>query len=273
MKPDRFVALYGAKHPSRLPKGFKVDKTAWGRQEVELALAGMKTAIETLPEKEARQTLGHCLGVAEYAYFPVLRGAGKAEASLELLKKQHALLEKWWAENKEQTYWHEQMQKLVAKGQTPEELAEAERQRRVAEAQAKLDAPIGEEQIKAIRASLVVAFEADLKSTCAFWKRSAPEGTEHSVRRVKEGVWEWVRQTDPESERQVETYTGPELIERQAPDKDARHFPLEGRFARKYVDSLTHKAVATPWSFYYDKLYNKWTLSIGPPNKYDTRQY
>jgi hypothetical protein len=112
---SKLAPLYAKKYPSNLPADFRIDKTAWARQEMTLALAGMKRAI-ALPEHRAEVMLRNCLGVRQYVEIPLLKGAEEHDASLKLLKKQYSHLVKWWAAEEESSYWHEASGKLVAKG-------------------------------------------------------------------------------------------------------------------------------------------------------------
>jgi hypothetical protein len=246
VSPDKFLPHYGRKFPSALPKNFKLDKTAWGRAEMEHVLAGMKQALDKLPENDARYSLAEYMRATAYVYVPMLEGAENYHASFELLKKQYEVMSKWWEENKENTYWYDRIQKLVARGQTPEELVVAAERQRQEEIKAKLEAPITKEKMQEIRAKLIAGFEADIQRLAKWWKGLSEPDTQNSFTKTEEGRWEWVKQEKLKHVPTRRTYAGPEIKERPSSAKASKRFPLEGRFEGLDVD------------FYYDKLGDCW---------------
>ena len=257
VEPDDLLPMYGEKFRSTLPAGFKVNKTQWGRDEMEFWLGRMKRAID-----DGDRTVGpHSYTVSlhrmeTYLHLPVvMEEADNPKAPFELKEQQYEHLVKWWAENKEKTYWHKRMQKLVAKGYTPEELAKAAEERAEAEREAILNAPFTPELEQKIREMLIAKFESRYHD---FVKRTRERwGGQCGARfdKVGEGQWEW---HDPESPRgplRKRMLSGPEV----SPYR-RREYPRRGIFTIRYYNSHLKREVTDTEVHYYDRLKDRWTM-------------
>jgi len=253
---EGLVPLYASKFPSTLPRDFKIDKTAWGREEMEFWLEKMKKAAELANEKLRQQRLKNAFTqIRSYICAPVILGAEKYDAPVELLEDQYDLLVKWWEEDKDNTYWHEKMQQLVAKGQTPEELAAAARKREEEARKAILDAPLTDEKIKQITQKLIETFERSMqRSDVEFKIRVFGPECQARFEKVADGGWKLEWTDTRRGEKEQETYTGPELKAR----KRDKRCPLEGIFTRRYSDPIDKKERSALLVYYYDKLQDKW---------------
>ncbi len=188
--PMDLVELYGDKFPSSLPPDLKVDKTAWGREEAQLRIAGLKANLETTGRED--RTERHLSRLEQYTYVPILIEARpwlRRPPRPEQKPKLFDMIVKWWEENREKTYWDEELQRLVAKGQTPEEVAEANQKKAEAEQQALRDAFLAIPPQLPTPEHPVLLYERELTE-----KERTTEAIGQSESPIKQGYLEIVRQ-------------------------------------------------------------------------------
>jgi len=260
-EPDGLLPLYIERFPSSLTRDFKIDKTAWGREEMEFWLTWMKKAVEIDDPDAARRKLTTPFGqVGRYVFLPMLEGTTTHDASLSDLKQRYALVAEWWEKHKGDTYWHESLQKLVARGWSPEELSAAARRRIEAEKQARLDAPLTEEKLQAITAGLIQRMERRWAERVESNKKSFGADCGAKLEKVAEGVWKLAWKQSKPGPLIVDTITGPTLERREG----SKRFPLKATFTKRYYDDLYKKVVSYDEAFYYDKLEETWARKPEP---------
>lgn len=254
--PDGLLPLYGQKFPSTLTGDFKIDKTAWGREEMDFWLGEMKKATETLGPSEARQKLArHLSGLRPYVYVPIVQGAGAHDAPIELLKEQYEFLTTWWEAQRENTHWDKRMQRLVAKGWTPEDYAAAMRKRKEKEREARLNTPLTDDKVEAIVGALMRQTIKVWAETVESNKKTFGPDCGAKLEKIEEGTWRWTTRQSTLGPPSVETITGPK-IER---DKANKRYPLKATFTRRYYDDMLRKDMRREEVFRYDKLKDQWT--------------
>lgn len=273
------VRLYGKKFPSTLPKDFKVDKTTWGRREVELTLKRVKKFLDT-PDERVPSTLQppdvdgfswNLYRLEKYVFIPVWpRGVALGFAPQGLRLAIYRTLSHWWQANKDKTYWNEKHDQLMAKGQSPEELQQAARKgqaRPKAEWETYLLKSFTDKDAAAAKRKVIAEFEKEYRARAsATAKRLEKElGKKEEAKRVAfkklaEGKWRYdfrfydgssadvrkngvqVRQvvTGPKVER-----TGNALL----PLKAVFHMRTEEpkRFSGKYARTYLYEVLNERW--------------------------
>lgn len=227
------VKLYGDKFPSTLPNDLTVDKTEWGRTEMELTVPRLEAEIEKTDRRRQKDRFHWNLyRIRQYVYLPVVPADFPTSPNPEQKRELFNAIFNWWEENRENTYWDEEVQMLVAKGQTPKEVAEAARQQAEAEEQARRDAilnpPVTAAQIADARKKLVAYFEQQNQEYAE--KDAAHRGERLGGDRVKwekvrEGEWTHAFPSSNNGPLIVDTYTGPEIEQ-----TDDRARPLRAVF-------------------------------------------
>jgi hypothetical protein len=251
LAPDDLVPLYGKKFPSKLSAKFTIDKTAWGREDVEIWLRRMKAALDRNDAEGTRYPMAFCfLKMTTSVYVPVTEGVSYqklTEASLEAKRIVYEGLLKWWQENKDKTYWHTEMQTLVAKGQSPEDLKRASEKRQQEEIKARLDAPLRD--LKELTLELQEEFEMEQKKLMEQNNPKFREGFE----KVAEGKWK-LRWRSAEMNPWTETtYEGPKILE----TRDKR-YPFIGKFIITHFTPKNGQKSTDEQVYTYDKLLDKW---------------
>ena len=264
VEPDDLLPLYGERFRSTLPAGFRVDKTQWGREEMEFWLGRMARAIENQDATKGQHSYSFALHRMEiYIYIPVLDEASNPKASFELKKRQYEHLVQWWAANKEKTYWHKRMQKLVAKGYTPEELAKAAEKRAEAERQAILNAPFTTEELDAIKSALATKFEKRYRESTARRRELFGADCGAKVEKLEDYAWEIHTRQARDGVLIKMMVRGPELIRARR-----KEYPLRGvftiRYFGEYAERKGKKEIVVEETYHYNRLRNLWLL--GEPN-------
>lgn len=250
--PKPLIDLYGAKFPSTLPKDFRIDKTAWGRKEVEIRLGRMKKAIEKKDnEKELMYRMRECAyKIGGTMYVPFWQKVYLSdEDPFEKKKAMYEEFNAWWQKNKAHTYWHEREQRLAVRGQAPEDIAAEKRRKAEMAREAKLNAPITEAKKKEIISKLIEKFEKIHKD------RMEGADPDERFERVGEGKWIFEFRSDYQFKPPLtrNTYWGPKL----EPRPWSRRYPFKGVFSGTQAHP-GEKVIKIQEEFYYDKLGDRW---------------
>lgn len=120
VRPLDLVALYGEKFPSTLPADLKVDRTAWGREAVDLTLRRLRSALDDDRPNQPDWFLFHLGRLSMHVFVPALQleAAYSADAA-----GREAILDSfaaWWQQNEVNSVWDERRNLLVLSGQFSE---------------------------------------------------------------------------------------------------------------------------------------------------------
>ena len=245
--PDDLAGMYLEKFPSTLPNDLKIDKDQWGRDEVDLWLGRLKKSFDLKDEPEvAFNSTQSFERIAASVFCPPWREIGWHGLSLELKIKHYETISKWWSENKDKTYWDDNLRRLAAKGFTPKDIVEAAAKAKVDARNALLNAPLPADD--ELKKQVIQKFEKEKKD----WMARA--GPERGIKfeKTDEGTWVWHWRQSKGSALTEATFTGPEMI-----ISNSKRYPLEGKFTSKY-DSYG-QLVTDYERFYFDRLESKWT--------------
>ncbi len=196
-------------------------------------------------------------------------GQFSPEQQQEHLQETIDVIDAWWRENRENTYWDEHglgqtgpdaiVQRLVARGQTPKDVAEPDRQKPDAEEQARRDAMLGPPmtpgQVAEAKARLIAHFEQGMAEDAK--KNAAIRGEQLGGARVKwakvrEGEWRHEFPSFNNGPLIVVTYTGPEI--EQTYDRER---PLRGVFQMRQ-ENPDSRVLSNTAEYFYDRLEGAW---------------
>ncbi|MGH7930214.1 MAG: hypothetical protein ACREQV_20750 [Candidatus Binatia bacterium] len=264
------VRLYGSKFPSSLPKDLKLDKTAWGRREVELTLSFLKKSLANT-DPPGKRPYFPIRRARDYVYIPPWEALVKqylerlktqAETGEQKRKHWQESLEaigQWWRDNREKTYWDDDIQMLAAKGQTPQEIADAARQRAEAELAARKkvirENPLAAKQIADLKTRLIKQLEGAMK-------REDVEIGDHNFglgsrvrkwKRVGEEKWGCEFPSSLGEGTTHQTFTGPVLEMTADPD-----VPVKAIFTSIMIDPNLDKPLSDEAVYHYDRLKDEW---------------
>jgi hypothetical protein len=253
LKATAVAEAYVKKYPSTLKGDVNLDNTAWARNEMDWWLSQAKSALE----KEDKVTEQHpfitCLThLSEAVFVPELSRVAVPK-SLEDKQQILDLLGKWWQQNRAGTYWHTKLQRLVAKGGSPEDLQKASVRRQQEEIQAKLNAPLKDPKL--LLKELVKVFEAD---RLEFQKWAGPERAE-GFSEVADGLWKMRRRSSSDVPWDTVEIRGPQIEK-----TENKRYPLQARFISTFIDGVTGKKRDRSDRFTYDKLQDKWFYGAPP---------
>ena len=265
--PMGLLPLYGGKFPSSVPAHFRIDKDEWGRREMEFWLEYLGNTLDP-PEVEEPLRMSFYDAVRTlkgYVFIPLVREWRRQTVKgLSIAEKKaiYGRLVEWWEEARKDAYWHQKRQVLVARGQSPEEIAEKEREgaarTAASDLQARLDVPFTPEDFGRAKGDLVGYMEKRIqRGVESYRKRFAGDQRPVSGGKVEPGKWAWTRPYGQHGTIR-ETIIGPR-IERQ----EDKRYPMMGTFTIRNTLTFPDQKPDTGIEFeifLYDKLAGKWSL-------------
>ena len=266
---NEIIKLYGGKFPSSLPADVKFDKTSWARQEIDTTLKRLRRILAGEKPNPFRHDMFdfHLHFLWDCVYVPSVEPIHNTdqEKRRDLLD----LVKRWWKENKDQTYWDEELGWLIARGQSPKEVQEKKEREEREKIEALLRSPITEAELAAARKKLIDRFEKGMEEDAAREARERGKelgGDRVSWKKIKDG--EWVHQYPSSNNGPLITrnYTGPQTL-----NIGYREPELWGTFEVHQVDPYQGPS---DWKecYVYDRLEGTWyfkhnTLPSTPPEK------
>jgi len=256
------VRLYGQKFPSSLPRNTTIDKTSWGREEVDTGIKRLKRIVKGERFDASRDDcfVFHRQRLFDYAYIPVLQF--DVDSDISVRRKAVAAVQEWWEQFKDKTYWDEDLGILVAKGQTPADMKQAAQNAKRQKEEALLAKALTEAEITVAVSQLTKDFEDTHRREAA---RSASArgkelgGDRVTWRKVRDGEWTLQYPSANNGPLIIQTFTGPE-IQKTGDSK----VPLRAVFSVQYHDQATGTKDTLREEYYYYRLHGHWSET--PPN-------
>jgi hypothetical protein len=258
---DELMQLYVRRYPTILDKKIDLEKTHWGREEVDLWMGHLEKVVV------GKDREPDPLGFDDWFHFyagrmrltcdvPPLKDF--AENGRDRTKDAAALAElrEWWKANRADSLWDERIQKLVVPVKKMEDGNNVTT--KAANDRAALNAPMAEDGVAAAKRALVADFEDSLLRDVQLL--SSTDGWAGLVKLSREGNG-WVM-TFPGVNKKGEVrkvYSGPMIVT----SNDAA-FPLKATFGVEVSDSQSGERHHADIQYQFERATGRWTKASNP---------
>jgi len=254
MPLNEVLAEVGKKYPSTL-KEPSVDRTTWGRVEVQMRLDRISAIVDD--RELENEVILHIGAIASYVDCPMLlNGDVLVKPGLVARKQLCRDVDTWWNEHKKRTKWSDSRHRLIIVDVDGKEIESAKRDDRVAVEGGQLDIKMTNAEISAARVLLIDMFERNfVERTKQRTKELGKFGNQVQWSHDGKEQWSYEEPTANGGPVRRMEYGSP-VITREGMD---RGVPLMAVFPVKLVVPGKRDPVKFDEVYFYHRLEKQWT--------------